>query len=318
MKFQERIKNMLSTLAVGDALGKICSKYTVDDILEIYGHKIDHLVKPIRNSSFEWYVGAITDDTILTLLVADSLITNRDYCRSDIAKRMIDCDPRGGSQIKKLKASGKLNYVATDGNTNGAAIRVSALSIVSRNIEQLVANVITLSNLTHGTSEAITAALLVALVQHHFLYIDSDASLLDARLFVEKTFSLHYKLGLSTRTFETFQQVVDAAIEITDTAKLCSKIESHHGYDKYAWSSVPTGVILGIYAKDSYNMLQHIIHRTQSGCDLDSVASIAGSIMGIRMGNQYVADMARIIESANEIDFASYANELCRLAEGAK
>src|SRR3989344_6965702 len=155
MNKEERIKSMLMHIAVGDVLGKICSKYTEEEIISIYGHRITNLEFPIRKGSTRrWYKGAITDDTILTLIVADSLIDKRRFSREDIGMRFLSCDPRGGRQIQKLKDSKNPNFIACDGTTNGAAIRTSPLAAKYDDLEDLTNYTFSLSTLTHGTLEA--------------------------------------------------------------------------------------------------------------------------------------------------------------------
>lgn len=303
-----RVASMLKTLAVGDALGKICSKYTAEEVVTIYGDRVTALVKPVRKSSYEWQCGSVTDDTTLTLLVADSLLQCRSFNRKDVARRLIHCEPRGGTQIRKLKQNANLDYVAVDGETNGAAIRVSALAVVFSDMLTLSRNVIDLSTLTHGTNEAITAALLTSFSQYYYLRSPHDS---EVQSFLVRSLRQYYPKGLKTRAFTSLA----AGFRLTKApiSQLPDLLEETVGYSKYCWSSVPTAIVLGCTSPNCYETLIRIIHRKKPLGDLDSVASIAGSIIGLRLVDPIVYSMATIVEETNNLSFTDYAAELVKL-----
>ncbi|HGJ67641.1 TPA: hypothetical protein ENS27_19960 [bacterium] len=302
-----KIRNMIEHLAVGDALGKICSKYNRKELIEIYGHEITSLVKPIRRASkYEWVEGSITDDTILTFLVADSLIANRRFNRRDIGLRLIACDPRGGTQIAKLKESHDPEYMAVDGETNGAAIRVLPLAVTRENLTELTNNVIELSTLTHGGLESISGALLTAYSQ---FYVLNNSEERYSFQFLTNTVYEHYPNIFNTIIWENVCKAFDIAKNVNRN-ELYDILEKEIGYDKYSWSSIPTALAIGFHSDNNYQSLIQLIHRNKSGGDLDTVASIAGSLLGGIRADYTIADMAKKIETANSFSFQKYADEL--------
>ncbi len=308
-RYKERFENMFLYLSVGDALGKICSKYNKEEINRIYGGSVSKLIKPIRtNSKRDWQKADVTDDTILTLLVADSLIENREFDRRDIARKLIAVDPRGGRQIEFLKRSNDVDYIATTGDTNGAAIRVSPLSAVYSDLEKLTRNVFSLSNLTHGSNESISAALAVAYSLHFNLKypIYSPIKIQD---FIIGSLLDHFPESQDTKFLCNLVEAFNISQEVR-SYDLPDILEGSIGYGKESWSSVPTGIVLGSKLDDPYNAFISIIHRNNSGWDLDSVASIAGSLLGLRVKDKRVVDMGREVEYHNNYNFGFYAQKL--------
>ena len=139
------------------------SKYSKEQVRNLYGGRVENLGTPIIPRSRRlWQKGDITDDSVLTFLVADSLIACRGFNRTDICRRLIQCeDPRGGRQIYKLKDSQNPDFVAIDGSTNGSAIRIAGISIVYFDSPLLYPHIIDSCTLTHSERESILGSLLV-------------------------------------------------------------------------------------------------------------------------------------------------------------
>lgn len=78
----DRVTGCLVGLAIGDALGaplKFCPR---QEVRKKYPHGLrDMIASPL------WNKGAYTDDTQMTLLIAESLLENKGFVGSDIARR---------------------------------------------------------------------------------------------------------------------------------------------------------------------------------------------------------------------------------------
>lgn len=308
--YAKRVESMLRHLVVGDALGKTCSKYTKEEVCSLYGGPVRGLVKPIRRSSdHEWFRGAVTDDTVLTLLVADSLIKSKGFDRRDIARRLMICEPRGGKQIYKLKNSKDEDYVAKDGETNGASIRVSPLAVVEPDIDGLTSKAISLSTLTHGTNEAISAALFVAYTLH---YVLNDEEVSHEKL--DEAILRHFPRAEETRVRQKLKEAFILARN-TEPAALADELEKAIGYYKESWSSVPTAIALGVTSRNNYEAIIDIIHRNNPMGDLDSVASIAASIMGAKRRDEKVEGLSREIETINAFSLTRYCKQLLEVRQ---
>lgn len=302
---------MLRHLAVGDSLGKICSKYSKNEVIEIYGKTIDTLCAAKRRGSDRiWEEGDVTDDTILTLIVADSLLENGGFVRSDIGSRFISCDPKGGTQIKKLKESKDPNYVAVGGITNGASIRNLALSVFYEGTN-LVDVILQTSTLTHASDEAVTGAIIVSFAQHYAFIAGETCSSEDLISILQSKYlpEFIYK----TKTWCNLMSALSIGKYCKRPEDLADDLEEKIGYSKLSECSVPTSVALGLFTINNYEQLIRIIHRNHSDCDLDTVASISGSIMGAIRNDDRVKEMSYVIEIKNNLNFRKYANELNEL-----
>lgn len=310
--FRTNVWGMLAGVAYGDALGKITSKYSAEEVIEIYGQKVVDLVKPIKKrSKRKWYKGSITDDTILTLLVSDSIIAKGGFNRRDIAARMMVCDPKGGNQIKKFKDSKDLDYVATTGETDGAAIRVSPLAIISNgsDLSKFVEDVVNLSTITHGTYNSVLSAIVLSRVQNLVLQGLSNEDIFQ-KLNEEKKVYDHFCLGGGTNGFyERLAEGWKISKEFTGES-LSKKVETELGFGSKSIEAVPSSIIMGLNYNDVRKDLISVVNPQYSGGDIDSVASMTASLIGARNPETHNIEAIKVIEVLNNLSFEDYTNQL--------
>lgn len=314
MNSLDRSRRILEGIACGDSLGKITSKYNISEINEIYGGRVVDLRKAIRrNSVRNWERGDITDDTLLTLMLADSLIEKGGFDRRDFARRLIDCpDPRGGSQIFKLKDSLNLDYVATTGETNGPTIRLASLPIVYPNEDKMYDFIISQSTLTHNGKESLAAALLLGVVYSRIVAMDKKEEI--RRDIVSRfDFLVRKKLDLSkTSVSNKLELSLDVASKSSQD-ELCNAIEEEVGMTKYPDSSVVAAVAIGLYGENTRDILIDSVNRKHSGGDIDSTSAIIGAINYPFFEGEILSDWVEIIEERNNFSFRDYANKLGEL-----
>lgn len=308
-------RKLLEGIACGDSLGKMTSKYSMEEVLEIYGKKVTNLGQAIRlNSKRKWVAGDITDDTLLTLILADSLIEKRKFVREDFARRLINCpDPRGGSQIYKLKDSQDVNYMALDGDTNGAIIRLAALSIVYSGNSGLYDNILSQSTLTHAGIECLTGALLVSMVYNKIIQGKTQDEILSSILSELKLLTFKFLNVLENRTILNLKKALKISESSTEN-NICDRIEEEIGMSKWPFSSVVAAVIIGLKSKGTREILIDVVNRKYSGWDLDSTAAIVGAISYPFCKEECLSDWVKIIEDRNKISFGGYAEELNKLS----
>ena len=87
---KNRIKGCLIGVAAGDAMGMPSSMMSPEKIRRIFG-KIDSFLPAPEGHVIHggMKAGEITDDTLQTLLIADSIIANKGVEPEDIGKRLI-------------------------------------------------------------------------------------------------------------------------------------------------------------------------------------------------------------------------------------
>jgi ADP-ribosylglycohydrolase len=305
------IKRILEGIACGDALGKITSKYSKEEVLKIYGGPIKGLVKPIRiGSKRNWERGDITDDTLLTLLVADSLIKSMGFSRRDIGRRLLSCpDTRGGKQIIKLIESGNPDFVAQDGNTNGSSIRIAPISIVFAENENLYDYLLQQSTLTHAGKEALVGSLILGHVYSQIILGKTREEIREKLAIDSKEIVSKYLFSEEAITLKNLGLALNIANNCSKS-NLCDKIEKMIGMNKQAYSSIVAGIVIGLYGQNTRKLLIDISNRKFSGGDLDSVGAIVGAINYPFNEHESLKDWVKIIEERNKFSLEDYAKQL--------
>lgn len=128
------------------------------------------------------------DDFIDTMSTIESLVTNgginhRDLVarfragrRTEICGQIIETGNRDpDSQMAKLRASDDPYYLATDGATNGAAMRAMAPAFFFTDFEEMVYATTFLSRITHAEPVAHVAAVMMA-ITYRLSLIDEDTN----------------------------------------------------------------------------------------------------------------------------------------------
>ena len=155
--YHERIEAGLLAFAAGDAVGLPWERMAAAEI--------DSDALPVLRETDEWPAGATSDDTSLTLLVAEELVATGHADAASFMRRLVDASPaiRGlgpstTAAISQFRETGQL--ASSGGNTNGALMRSLpvgwALPIDSAQDRR--SWVVELSRATHPGAEAIAAA----------------------------------------------------------------------------------------------------------------------------------------------------------------
>jgi len=186
-----------------------------------------------------------TDDTVLTVAVADSLLHGGDYV--DAYHRYYDRYPRagyGGTFMRWARARQREPYGSW---CNGSAMRVSPVSHAFDTIEEVLREAARSAAATHNHAEGIRGA--QATTAAVFL-ARTGQSKEQIRTFVEDTFG--YQL-----------------------AQPLSDIQQHYRFDVSCQGSVPQSIIAFLESADLEDAVRNAISL---GGDADTMASIAGAI----------------------------------------
>ncbi len=177
MTGKERILGALMGVAYGDAMGMPSEFFTRAQILERFGEIRDLLPgHPDSFISSSFQAGDVTDDTLMTLMVAEMLIENQG--RVDPARFVERLRAWAGQAGKGKQVIGPSTRAALDriaqgadmaeagkaGTTNGAAMKVAPLGMIAdmEDPPALVEQVRLLCLPTHNTGAAISGACAVA------------------------------------------------------------------------------------------------------------------------------------------------------------
>lgn len=260
---------MLLEVAIGDAYGSGFEFVSEETILK------EHKLKQYYASRIDdLKAGQYTDDTQMTLAIAELMLTEQEWTQEIIAKRFLDVfnrDKRCGY------AKGFFNFLSTcideydfvkniqnDSVRNGAAMRSVPLSLI-KDKEELLIKAKIQASVTHNTHEGIISSQAVALIGHYFLYHDVKKENLKELLFND--------LG-ELFMDDSYKRVPCAAIETIDAVLTVLKY--------------------------SDTLSQVIDQSVNLGGDTDSVASIACGLASLT--NQYKNDLPDFLYNDLEND----------------
>jgi hypothetical protein len=165
------------------------------------------------------------DEYVQTLLLAYSLIDAGRFDHRKIVEYYRSCPVKlkpGTSihecgnakaytgQVWKLVNSNDPLYMATDGVTSGAGMKVSPLAMFYKNKEEMLCNTINFTRITHNTPDAILCACLVALRYWQAIQLGSD----DLSWLVKEIETVPWLYGI--HDFDFFLSVVQRAAKVVD------------------------------------------------------------------------------------------------------
>ena len=164
---------MLLEIAIGDAYGAGFEFASAEKV-----RRKNHLIS-YQQHELGMPMGSYTDDTQMSLALAELLIDKEELTHASIAEKFVQCFKRdirkgyskGLYQLLESVESGKefLEKIQPISTRNGAAMRSAPLGIIS-NIDDLMAMSELHASVTHNTTIGIKSAQAVALAAHYLIY----------------------------------------------------------------------------------------------------------------------------------------------------
>lgn len=300
---RDQITGMFLGSAIGDALYMPVETWTHEQIADKYGR----LTTYVRPDGHKWFngrgSGTWTDDTQLTLPIAESLIEYKKLNLDDLARRHVESckqesDLGFGSTtieaIKKLEAgvhwskSGKSNNQKY-GFGNGVAMKVSPIGALRASplwselwVEsraEFIDDVIKLTLMTHYTRMAIDSAL-----AHIFAVSCCLGQDFSVKNFVTGTqrwtdFLLYTEVNnVTDRLSDRF-----AVLAAIDPTSLTTReiINLFGGGTSYVYNSLPFSY--AFFLRNPYS-IETLYEVGNAGGDTDTNASIVGGLLGALNG----------------------------------
>ena len=281
---KDKFLGCLLGAAIGDAVGQAIGT-TIYDFEEqdrqVSTNEIQALTKVLPALRY-------TDDTHMTIGVAESLIACKGFDGSHMVQRFIanyDNEPWRGyapgppNIFELIKQGRPWNKAAADiypdgSFGNGAAMRVSPLGLFFwDNHARLIQAVYHASRITHhhplGVEGAILEAIAVALAVE-----ESPTSSFDVRLFISNL------LGYTT------EDVYHTKIASMESLLAChddkARIVEELGHGVEAFNSVPAAIFS--FLSNHRSFISTVTYAISLGGDTDTIASMAGAISGAYLG----------------------------------
>ena len=316
----DRILGCLKGIATGDAIGKQTETLEHDDVLRWYPHGVrgfegipgSVIPRYVGNAKHEWRIGETTDDTEMTVAVARAILTDRSVSHASVGRELLRCTKclhPGLKSLWEFHQAADPARIARNHDGCGAAIRVAPVGIfyTSHRAEELLNGAREASVSTHGGSLAIAAAAATAAAVSAAIDGASPHDVLELAECAAAEAERRWR-GPTSPAFADAVRTVHhdlqhlPALRAAEIAARC--------FPNQPLTIVPLALGLATLmesAEDAALLAANI------GGDSDSVASIAGGILGamypITVNDHWYA----IVERVNDHDLVAVANEIAAL-----
>lgn len=317
---KERILACLKGIATGDAVGKQTETLSPEGVLRWYpdgvrgfeGSPGTHIPRYVGNAKREWRIGETTDDTEATIAVARAILQDGDVRHASVGRELLKCKKSVHPGVKSLwefHQAGDPARVTQRHDGCGAAIRVAPVGILYRSdrLEEIVAAAREASISTHGGALAIAAAAATAAAVSAAI---DGASPLEVIGIAQRAAAQaeRQQSGSADATFAEAVRTIHA--DLHQWSELHPEEVAARYFPEGPLTIVPLAIALGTVTESAEAA---VLLATNIGGDSDSVASIAGAIVGARYPETVNDEWYAVVETVDGHDLISIAEALTRL-----
>lgn len=275
-----KCQKMLLGIGIGDAFGVAFEGMKTKKVKEKF--QFDHYSR----KKHKWKSGKYTDDTQMSIAIAELLILNKEFNKLNLADKFVEVYRRNphsgyGSSVRKgLKKAktGKEFLKIIPGNKpgNGACMRAVPIGILP-NLHDVIRYGKINAEITHNTPSAITSSICVAAASHYFYYkLGNPKKVFDYCISACK--------GLDKESLTYFDEIKN--MNNFDPVLLFGKENASYGVPVNGMRTA--GAVLYILANFSDNPEKLLKKAILLGGDTDSTASIS---LGIGLMNKEIKDL---------------------------
>lgn len=275
LDIEDKIVGCLLGGAIGDALGAAVEGMSANHIKTRYPYGITNYVK-YRSEGKESF-GEYTDDTQLTILIAESYAKHNIFNPEDFSKELIkwyDYKIGAGPSCvnSALNLKKRIKWTESGDSTsigNGAAMRSAPVGIYRRDNLKLIEEESKLhSMITHKTNEAIAGSMAVAYAVAYCLNHDK----IDVNDFLEKTAAF-----VALKSLKLHDKIL-LIKKIKNPASAISMLGNSGLADETVASS------LYYFTRNPDNFEKAVLGSVNGGGDTDTISAITGNISGAYNG----------------------------------
>ena len=315
----------LKGLATGDAIGKQTEMLSHVDVARWYPRGVRGfegipgaiIPRYIGNRKREWRIGETTDDTERTIAVARAIVSDGEVSHLGVGRELLRCEKcvhPGLRSLWEFHRAADPARIAVEHDGCGAAVRVAPVGILfaSSARSQLVEGARAASISTHGGALAIAAAAATAAAVSAAIDGAPPQEVLD--ISVEAAACAECRqVGGDVSSFAAAIRSVHE--RLTTLPSLTSAGAAACCCPDRPLTIVPLALGLATIMPSAE---EAILLAANIGGDSDSVASIAGAILGAMYPTTINETWYRIVEDVNQHGLVSIALELVQLRRGAE
>jgi ADP-ribosylglycohydrolase len=323
--FELRVLAALKGLACGDAIGKQTETLSRDGVRRWYPEGIAGFEGPpgsiipryVGNAKREWRIGETTDDTERTMAVARAILQDgkeerRRVRHASVGRELLTCRKcihPGLRSLWEFHQAGDPARVADRHDGCGAAVRVSPVGILYRSdrLDDIVAAAREASIPTHGGPLALAAAAATAAAVSAAI---DGASGPEVFAVAERAASQAERSSTSGAGTPFADALRRARVALAEWGALHPESVAARCFPDGPLTIVPLAIALGTIADSAEDA---ILTAANVGGDSDSVASIAGAILGARHPDTVPEEWYEIVRTVNDLDVVSLADQLSAL-----
>ncbi len=318
---RDRARGALVGLAVGDALGMPTQSLPRRRVTALFGELPGFAAGPADNPLSAGHpAGRVTDDTVQAVIVARLLLGGggridgerlirelADWEDAQIRAGAVDrLGPSTRSAIRQFRRNGVLDGSA--GDTNGAAMRVAPVGIVCAcdPIERLVERVLEADRPTHDTRSAHSGAAAVAAAVSAGIAGVPDDQILGMALLALDQAARH---GTHTPGADVGARIAWACGLVRASAEPLDVIDLLVGTSSATQESVPAAFAIADLYDDPWSAARA---AARLGGDADTIAAMAGAMVGARAGFSAIPETAyeQLVAANPEFDLIGLADAL--------
>lgn len=312
-----RILGCLKAVACGDAIGKQTEGLSRDRIRRWYPQGVRGfegtpgtvIPRYASNSKHRWRFGETTDDTERTIAVARAILRDRDVRHMTIGRELLACSKCVHPGVKSLWEFHQANdpeRTADHHDGCGAAIRVSPVGILYRShrLDELVDGAREASIPTHGGALALAGAAATAAAVSGAID-GADASQIFELAQLAASRAERDRSGKKASTFaDSLRRIHDA---LRQQLRIDADEVSERHFPDNPLTIVPLALSLATVMQSAQDA---ILLAANVGGDSDSVASIAGAVLGARYPDTVTDEWYDIVETINDHRLVALGEDL--------
>jgi ADP-ribosylglycohydrolase len=317
---RERIFGCLKGLATGDAIGKQTETLSRDGVVRWYPAGVRGFEAPpgtvipryTSSSKRKWLIGETTDDTERTIAVARAILQDGNVRHTTVGRELLACTKSVHPGVKSLwefHQAADAARVTREHDGCGAAIRVAPVGILygSKRLEEIVAGAREASISTHGGALALAAAAATAAAVSAAI----DGAAPQEISGIAQAAASRAERGRSGSTDGVFAEAIRAIYaDLRQRDGLDASDVAAKYFPDNPLRIVPLAIALATVMQSAESA---ILLAANVGGDSDSVASIAGAILGARHPDTVNERWYEIVQMVNGHNLTTVGADLSAL-----